>query len=127
MKAFGRIFVGLTAYLLCSLYFKALWVVLLFSVVCTWGATLILWLPAFWLIGSFVLALFDPSTYDFAGTVDEKQAEKSSNKSMMAFISYIRRERAAGVSDQQISLASKDAGWLDSDIQFAFKSADSVK
>jgi len=118
------IFVGLIAYLLCSFPFGGV-AFLFVSVVCTAGVALIVWLPAFWLVGFVILSLFD--LFTAVSTSDERQEAKPLDKKQMVFIQYIQKERAAGVSDQQISLAFKQVGWTDSDIQAAFKYADSVK
>ena len=125
MKEMLRIFVGLIAYLICSAPFGGL-VFLMGTVVCTAGITLLLWLPAFWLIGFIILSLYDIFA---SGNTVASQEEKvnAPDKNQMVFIQYIQKERTAGVNDQQIALALKDAGWTDSDIQAAFKYADSIK
>ena len=121
MKKTGVIFVGALAYLLCFLPFGG-WGFLVISVICTFGVALLIWLPVFWVIGSIVISLFN-----LFFNSDGKKETKSLDQKQMVFIQYIQRERAAGVSDQQISLAFKDVGWTDSDIQAAFKYADSIK
>ncbi len=120
MKKSHAIFVGLLAYLVCSAPFGGI-PFLLMTVICTLGATLLLWLPVFWLIGFVILSIFK------IFSSEDKPSEKPLDKNQMVFIQYIQKERAAGVSDQQIALALKNVGWTDSDIQAAFKHVDSIK
>lgn len=100
------------------------------SVLCTGGVALLVWLPAFGLIGFIIVSLYNL----FAASKEDEKQEKQEvsplsplDKKQMVFIQYIQKERAAGVSDQQISLAFENIGWTDKDIQTAFKYADSSK
>ena len=120
-----NILIGLGVYLLVSLFFNG-WPFLLYSVICTFGISLVVWLPAFWLIGFICTSIYKLFTSPEM-TGNENKATSNFNKNQIVSTNYIQKERAAGVSDQQISLAFKNVGWTDSDIQAAFKYADSIK
>jgi hypothetical protein len=100
---------------------------LLLSVICTFGLSLIIWLPIFWIVGYVTLTIADlinqrrnrGSSHTGLESIPSSQ---SIDSNAIALSSYIQRSRLQGASDTQIITRLQDKGWTEAEIQHAFQS-----
>ena len=108
-----------------------------FSIVCTAGAALIVWIPLWYVVGygvlltlRFILPLFG---MDISGIFDRNKAKSASDisqpaqatlsRDQQALLNYIKKARAKGLSDEQISQNLTSNGWKADSITTAFQMA----
>lgn len=109
--------------------------ILVFSIICTAGISLILWIPLWYGVGygvllalRFILPLFG---MDISGIFERKKAKPTSggsqpaqptlSRDQQALLNYIKKARAKGLSDEQISQNLTINGWKANSISAAFQ------
>lgn len=99
------------------------WTLIVASIICTLGISLIMWVPLWWLIGWVVLAIFELLRERIQPTSDAQlQTTPAVSRDAIALSAYIRRSRQAGASDSQITTRLKEQGWTEAEITQAFES-----
>lgn len=108
---------------------QGLLMVAFFSIVCTYGVTLVIWIPAMVLLGTittsiirFIFKIKPPQTPDIKGQSTEKGSSKPLSNNELAIIGYIVSSRNAGtIDDMTIRLnLRRSGGWSDAEIDTAF-------
>ena len=90
------------------------------SVVCTAGISLIIWIPLCWAIGWIILQIlklagvFSPATNPVNTRIESHT---------MALINYIKQAKNHGLSDTQIATRLRTQGWTNEDIETAQRMA----
>jgi len=100
------------------------------SIICTAGITLVIWLPALWLLGTVVMKIFglffgrksqQLPTNTSSQPIGNGSLTPSSNNEL-AIIGYIVSSRNSGVANDTVIRSNlKSGGWSDVDIDNAFK------
>ena len=100
------------------------WMLLMFSVICTLGIGLLVWLPLCWAVGAAILAFVGP----FINIPDRNaKVEKEDTGSPLrpqgtieiTLTMYIKKAVARGMSDDEIGRRLRRNGWTDAEIQKA--------
>lgn len=95
-------------------------VILFFSILCTAGVSLVMWIPLWWLVGWIAFAIFraivksQPNS-TFSG--DTSPPTKDPNQ--QALLNYMKLAKSKGFSDSQISTRLRVEGWSDAEIAAA--------
>lgn len=94
--------------------------ILIASIICTLGISLLMWIPIWWLLGAIVL-----DCIDWAGSIGstpntQRLGPQPATRDEIALTGYIRRSRRAGVSDAQITHRLREQGWTQAEITAAF-------
>lgn len=92
--------------------------ILVFSILCTAGVSLVIWIPLWWLMGWITLAIaraIAKSQPDSSNNV----ATSTPNPDRQALLNYIKLARSKGFSDSQISTRLRVEGWNDAEIASA--------
>lgn len=100
--------------LLITLGWQNAFMVIVFSVICTLGVSLVFWLPLFWLIGYLTFAVVAL----FRNTSDETSSFAIAQTRSLQ--SYIQRSLQAGTDEVQIRRRLQEQGWSDRDIAQAW-------
>jgi hypothetical protein len=79
-----------------------------FSIICTLGISLVVWVPLAFFIGSLVLPFFD--------SVEEKSPI---SREQRALRDYISRAKNYGLNSEEIKKALQDKGWSEDEIAAA--------
>ncbi|OKH12522.1 hypothetical protein [[Limnothrix rosea] IAM M-220] len=99
------------------------------SIICTAGLSLIVWFPCSWLVGFLVLYLINslkrksfvpPSEIVVQSTSVEAEPTAVLSNDILAIAQYIKKSRNKGASDSQITNRLKWTGWTEKDIKMAF-------
>ena len=106
-----------------------------FSIICTLGISLILWIPLWYVVGygvllalRFILPLFG---MDISPIFERKKAKPASDGSQaarptlsrdqLALINYIKKAQVKGLTKEQISSNLENNGWTSGSITSAFQ------
>jgi hypothetical protein len=103
-----------------------------FSIVCTYGVTLVIWIPAMVLLGaittSVIRFLFKTKTPQLTESATSQSVGKSPSKPLsnneLAIIGYIISSRNSGTMDDMTIRLNlrRSGGWSDAEIDTAFNS-----
>ncbi|MBP0021599.1 MAG: hypothetical protein J7647_29100 [Cyanobacteria bacterium SBLK] len=91
--------------------------ILIFSILCTAGVSLVMWIPLWWLVGWITFAIFRAivkSPTDSNSSGDTSAPTKDPNQ--QALLNYIKLAKSKGFSDSQISTRLRVEGWSDAEI-----------
>jgi uncharacterized membrane protein len=99
---------------------------LFYSIICTLGFGLIIWISIFWLIGIAVVLIITLIIKIFATGSSNNSSEivtrvQPIKQDVIALSSYIQRSRSHGASDTQIISRLQEKNWTEVDIQQAFQ------
>ncbi|KKQ77382.1 MAG: hypothetical protein UT00_C0013G0013 [Parcubacteria group bacterium GW2011_GWA1_38_7] len=117
----SRVFLGMVAsFLLLSLFVggpvNAISLILV-SIICTGGVSLILWIPLWFGVGLVISSLLPVVTNSFKKS---EAPEHNISNDQKALIDYIHQSRAKGVSDDNVFSLLKSNGWAENAIHDAF-------
>ena len=118
--------------------FGAAFTILAASIICTLGISLILWIPLWYVVGygvlltlRFTLPLFG---MDISGIFDRNKAKSASDisqpaqatlsRDQQALLNYIKKARAKGLRDEEISQNLARNGWQVNSVRAAFQMAE---
>lgn len=113
--------------------------ILAFSIICTAGISLILWVPIWYAVGYGVLialrVILPLFGMDISGVFERKKVKPASDDSQparpklsrdeLALVNYIKKARAKGLNDQQISQNLAGNGWKANSVTTAFAMVES--
>ena len=104
---------------------QGLLMVAFFSIVCTYGVTLIIWIPAMVMLGSITSSLLRFLFKIKTPPVQENSLVKPLSNNELAIIGYIVSSRNSGtMDDNTIRLnLKKGGGWSDAEIDTAFSNS----
>ena len=99
--------------------------ILIFSIICTAGISLLLWIPIWYAVGygtlivlRVILGFFGVDIGGIFGSKkakstpdDPKPAQPALSRDQQALLNYIKKARAKGLSDEQISQNLTSNGW----------------
>jgi hypothetical protein len=96
----------------------------LISIVCTLGISLVIWLPLIWLIGYMSLSIiyFIITQFNQSSSPDGQGLLSVNNNQIYAIVDYIKKAQAKGYSDSQIETRLREKGWTQTEINQAFQS-----
>jgi hypothetical protein len=107
--------------------------ILAFSIICTAGISLIIWIPVWYILGylafavlRFILSFFGVDLAESLGLHKKKnkpapQAEQPTlSRDQQALLNYIKKAQAKGLSNAQISSNLQNNGWSRDSITWAF-------
>lgn len=89
---------------------------LLFSIVCTAGIGLVVWLPLWWVVGWATLALIGLFKEHPVGKEEATRESFLLNQAMVALSEYMRLAAADGISDDEIVAHLRSTGWSEAEI-----------
>jgi hypothetical protein len=110
--------------------------ILLFSIICTAGISLILWLPLWYGVGYLTVALFRLLVRAFGGQTSSPAAPpqqplaqaapageqgQALSRDQIAITTYIKKARAKGLNRESISKALQANGWKVESINQGFQ------
>jgi hypothetical protein len=106
--------------------------ILVFSIICTAGISLILWLPIWYGVGYLTVALFRLLVRAFGGQSSSPQQplaqaapageqEKALSRDQIALTNYIKKAKAKGLNRESISKALQTNGWTADSINQGFQ------
>jgi hypothetical protein len=95
----------------------------LISIVCTLGISLVIWLPLIWLIGYMSLSIiyFIITQFNQSSSPDNQGLLSVNNNQIYSLVDYIKKAQAKGYSDSQIETRLKEKGWTQVEINQAFQ------
>ena len=119
-----KIGVGLLAVVIIGLLKPMIGGLILLSIVCTAGISLVVWIPLLWLIGSVVLGVIKSgwSPPSQPGKKEEIVSEQTGPflREHLAIERYIDRAQFYGLTREKILSELKNGGWSDVEIQAAY-------
>ena len=106
--------------------------ILVFSVICTAGISLILWLPIWYGVGYLMVALFRLLVRAFGGQPSSPQQPlaqaapageqgQALSRDQLAVTNYIKKARAKGLNRESISKTLQTNGWTADSINQGFQ------
>lgn len=102
---------------------------IILSLICTAGISLIIWIPSCWLVGFITLTIFDlcrrlfaasSMTMATASAPGEATTNTTVSNDILAIATYITKSRKREASDSQIRNRLKTTGWSEKEIDGAF-------
>ena len=97
-----------------------------FSIVCTAGAALIVWIPLWygvgWVVFEVVGWLIKKLGANPAGDTQQPEAQSAASltRDQQALLNYIKKARARGMNHERISLVLTSEGWTADEMNWAF-------
>lgn len=88
-----------------------IWQLFSYSIACTSGWSLLIWIPMFWLSGFITLEIFGIRRWIVAhGSSISYPVQFSDQQNIQMMVSYIIQSRVHGASDQQIAMRLRSKG-----------------
>lgn len=110
--------------------------ILVMSIICTLGISLVFWVPLAWLVGMITLEIFSAiaqlTGWSIPAFLTREQATSSSpqtqpslslNHEQIALIKYVRQGISCGFSDEKITNRLRRQGWSEEEINRAYEIA----
>src|SRR3989344_9015960 len=88
-----------------------------FSIICTAGVSLVIWIPLSYGIGSLAFSIYESVT---KSKKDGEEPKSSLTNDQKALTDYIHQSRSKGVNDDNIFSMLKNNGWAENVIHDAF-------
>src|SRR3989344_6636765 len=82
-----------------------------FSIICTAGISLLLWVPLWFGVGSLVVASVTAMRQSIKGKTPEAEQKSKLTNDQKALTDYIHQSRSKGVNDDNIFSLLKSNGW----------------
>ncbi|MEM9539798.1 MAG: hypothetical protein AAGA60_09830 [Cyanobacteria bacterium P01_E01_bin.42] len=94
--------------------------ILILSILCTAGVSLVMWIPLWWLVGWITFAIFRAIAKSNADSDPSRDTSTSTqDPNQQALLNYIKLAQSKGFSDSQISTRLRVEGWSDAEIAAA--------
>ena len=99
-----------------------IWQLFSYSITCTSGWSLLIWIPTFWVAGFITLEIFGIRRWIVNHEASTSYlAQFSDRQDIQMIVSYIVQSRVHGASDQQIVMRLRSKGWTEDEISLAFQ------
>ena len=99
-----------------------IWQLFSYSITCTSGWSLLIWIPTFWVSGFITLEIFGIRRWIVNHEASTSYlVQFSDRRDIQMIVSYIIQSRVHGASDQQILMRLRSKGWTEDEINLAFR------